>query len=274
MKVIDIAGIQKIESRIVKQTFLIAQNNSIPAFMVCGSALGVIRHHGPIPWDDDVDIGVPFDRYVDFIKVLKRDLPTSYCCIMPGDITSYQLLFARVGIVDVDLEGIHVDIFPIVGLPNDKEKQAQFSKMSDKLNKIYFWKHFMLPKRKRGAVVAAVKQAAATLIRFSHVVLSNKRLIKKFYDHCAEYPYCDAEYVMNACGHYGLKNIVPRAYFGTPVMSDYAGMQVPIPEMTHEYLTHYYKNYMRLPPKEQTDPLIKKTVSVTDDVYEVLCKLQ
>ena len=41
-------------------------------FMIYGSLLGTIRHHGFIPWDDDIDVAMPRKDYEVFIQLGKE----------------------------------------------------------------------------------------------------------------------------------------------------------------------------------------------------------
>ena len=56
---------------IIKLFMEIYRKEGLRYFMIGGTMLGAIRHKGFIPWDDDVDIGMPREDYDRLFELLK-----------------------------------------------------------------------------------------------------------------------------------------------------------------------------------------------------------
>lgn len=120
---------------IVKDIDKLCKENNIDYYIIYGSALGAVRHKGFIPWDDDFDIGMTYDNYVKFLKLCEEKLDQeNYYLQTYEKEENYYLSFAKIrditttlieeGNKNIDIiRSVYVDVFPLVGVPNNKFKE-------------------------------------------------------------------------------------------------------------------------------------------------------
>jgi lipopolysaccharide cholinephosphotransferase len=224
--------------------------------------LGAVRHGGPIPWDYDVDITVPLPELAHFCDVLEEEfVDTPYRVVRPGDksVPNNITTFPRVTMKKINPRKMHIDIFPQIGITSDPEEQVRFTQKLTEVKTLYRDKQVAYTNtgewwKRLGKLAMRVKLAS----------VDADKTLETFRQLCATYPHGEAEYVTNPCGKYGTKNIVLKSWFGTPRRIPYLDMLLPVPEHTEEYLTHYYKDYMKYPPQEEIDKMMQYTVTLED----------
>src|SRR5574344_2038504 len=78
MEKIDIDECHQILLDVAKDFHKICVKNGIPYYMLGGTMLGAIRHKGFIPWDDDMDFGIPREYYKTFINIAEQELKPQF----------------------------------------------------------------------------------------------------------------------------------------------------------------------------------------------------
>ena len=265
MPIINIKQAQKIETEMLRETVDILNRNGITFYMAYGSALGTIRHHGPIPWDADTDILVPINMLDKAKTCLACELSDKFRIHELANDKSYKLVFPRVALPNSSSDQIHVDIFPLIGLPENNAKQIKIVKKLDKILNIFMrLKHF-----RQGIVhPTSLKLFVGRCVELFYPPVSKKILLKQFYKLSEKYFYENAKHVSSAGACYGTKNIMIKDIYGDPVYTDYCGFKVPIPEKWDEYLKNYYKDYMKFPSISEQEKGLAMTFEINADDYK------
>lgn len=116
----------------------ICKRHDINWFADYGTLMGAVRHGGYIPWDDDLDICMLRSDYVRFFEAAKGELPEGYVIMTMDEQPEYRELFGRISnshaidFSDRHMEefygcpySVGVDIFPLDGVYDDPEKEAE-----------------------------------------------------------------------------------------------------------------------------------------------------
>ena len=124
----DLNSLQKAELRLLHQFVDICDEHHYSYIMLGGTMLGAIRHGGFIPWDDDVDMGMPRKDYECFISWMReqedrKELHLNYYKDQKGYIT-YPAKLENLNFNVLNKSGMKtrhvgawIDIFPLDGMP-------------------------------------------------------------------------------------------------------------------------------------------------------------
>ena len=70
--------IKNILLNMLDKFILICKEHNLKYTLLGGSVLGAIRHGGIIPWDDDIDIGMPRADYEKLLSIAEKVFGTKY----------------------------------------------------------------------------------------------------------------------------------------------------------------------------------------------------
>ena len=88
---------------IYRDVLSVCEKAGIRVMMVAGSAIGVVRHKGFIPWDDDMDMLISRDEYYRFVEAFCEEFGDKYYVTSPFSITQYKDLCIHIIRKDITL---------------------------------------------------------------------------------------------------------------------------------------------------------------------------
>ena len=248
---------------ILKAFMDICRKHNLRFYCCAGTAIGAVRHHGIIPWDDDIDVIMPRPDYDRLIEIAKTADFGKYELITPYNDESYPLYFSKLSdktttlVEDREIPcviGLYVDIFALDPTDDDMEKakllKAKYTKIINRLNAVSthnsFGNYITLlcdPKEWGRFVIKTVAFFFRSAIR--------RHLIRQMDRMSHLYDYDKAKNVQVYTGSYGYKEVFPKEWLGKGRMFKFEDTEVPLPEEYDKYLRHFFGDYMQLPPVEQ-----------------------
>ena len=245
-KIESIKEIQRIALGNAIEFDRICRNHKIPYYMLGGTMLGAVRHKGFIPWDDDMDFGIPRSYFKKFIEACKLDLPDNYKLISPTEyeygitMEVYKIVNDNTIIIEnEDSEkkmGIFIDVFP---LDYSDNKWSNFSrnKVIERLinlNSFGYRPHGKL--NYKGLIIRNLLRILPKgfCLSLAHI------LIKK-----------NGDYISNYSGFWRKKETVPYSVFDCPVLYQFENYFFYGAKDYDKYLTCLYNDYMILPPEDK-----------------------
>ena len=245
-KKISLEDAKRMQTEMLKSFHDFCIENDIKYFLAYGSLLGAIRHKGYIPWDDDVDIMIPYSEFEKLSKVYCSD---RYPVISCNNNKEHSFPFARIydaktykKIGKYEALGLFIDIYIIYGAPNTPSILSKYLKLMGRLNSI----NSLFPRIRRRLV--RYKLWPKRTLDFELQNMFCKYVVKKNKKYVFEE--CEKSYIHN--GKY-LK-VYPRYLFEKAVLAPFDNYNFQIPVGYDEFLRITYGDYMKLPPENMRFP--------------------
>ena len=245
--------LQKAELEILKIFVEICEKCNLRYYLVCGSALGAVKYSGFIPWDDDIDVGLPRADYEKFIKCAETLLPQHIFLQNFRTDPEFPHIFSKLrnsnttyiekGMSHLNIHhGVYIDVFPLDGYPVEPKQQRMF----EQKRKLLSWKQYCSLHDKSKIKI----QLRNTFFR---MLGYHKRTSKTLAQMEELYTSCDMEKSKFWCnfGNYqGRLEYAPKEQYGNGVQVEFEGIKVYIPQNYDAYLTQKFGDWRADLPKE------------------------
>lgn len=264
-------ALQKTLNMILADIVSVCDENDITYTLGGGSALGAVRHHGFIPWDDDIDINMPRRDYDRFIPIFTRKFGWKYWIHTPQGTKGYNLLLSRIRLKGTSVvtredfqnkeAGAFVDLFVMENAYNNPLIRTVHGLFCYGFGFLVSCRKFY---RDRKQMMKMAKDAGEDkmsgvfrlkiVIGFLISFISLDTLVRAG-DNCNRF-----------CKNYNSKYVtVPtgrKYFFGEMYLRKdvcrirkvmYDGNLYNVPLNTDLYLTNLYGDYMKLPSKDQIE---------------------
>ena len=252
MRLLSSNEVKKHELMILLDVQDFCEKINICFYILGGTLLGAIRHHGFIPWDDDIDICMPRPDYERFLQTYKSAhgyIP------MANILGNWVNPFAKVidpntkvvSYISDNEPGLWIDIFPVDGLPDNFDHAK---KLYDKCE--IYRSLFSCVFSKLGEGKTRLRKYAKYILKPIALMIGAPYLSKKVEELAHTCRYEDSKYVgVITWGLHGIGERMPKDEFERKVMVDFEGYKMPTFSCWDLYLGNLYGNYMQLPPENQ-----------------------
>ena len=251
--------LQDAEREIVAVIDRICREQGLTYFIEAGTLLGAVRHGGFIPWDDDIDIGMPYEDYLKFMELAPKLLPEGYSYHDSTNTPGFPELWIKIfrdgtrfmdemHVVTGCEQAIFVDVFPYVCLSADHVDAVRRRRRATFWQKMSYLHFLAEPKIPKKTSFRALKVLGCKVIHYTVAQLFSPSYILAHFIRACEGP-TDGGIWINASYEYSdfLKD---QDMF--PVRDiDFDGMNLCAPRNPDAYLKACFGDYMALPPEDE-----------------------
>lgn len=260
---IDNVTFKKMQSKMLEMLLYFkdfCEQHNLMFYLCGGGAIGALREHGFIPWDDDIDCFMPRSDYERFPGLWEKygDKERFVFCRTNKDVNYHHscsslrdpnTTFICTYNQNLDIcHGVALEFAPIDGCPNSKIKQYV------QLFHAFIYALFntqRLPNNKgklfRAAAGIIYRLIPSQNVRYKIWKNAEKQMSKYKWENCDNVRECIGSIK-------GMMWVHPKEWFSSQKWVEFEGHEVPVMAGAEEYLTRIFGNYMQRPPEDQRKP--------------------
>ena len=253
--------VQAMQLDILKDIIRVCELHDIRYFVAYGTLLGTVRHQGPIPWDDDIDICMAREDYEKFAAVADKELDSRYELVSMARNLDYPMSLPKVQkkgtrfidrtFIDAKFKiGVFVDIFVYDYVSDDAAEARKQAKKCNLLDKLMILQISKFPNQGRDGLLAKVLTVVYLAGHYVLQLVPRKWLFnayvkesQKFRGNPTNTMICLDELLGDRT-----KATVDELFPTVPL--SYSGVTVQAPREYDRLLTRQFGDYMQLPPVE------------------------
>ncbi len=254
---IDVKAVQARELAILKEVSAALDRLGLRYWADGGTLLGAARHKGFIPWDDDIDIGMPRRDFDIFRRAAAKELPDwlilqDYENVRHAGHSILKIHDARTTFIEEALApypeahtGVYIDVFCFDGLPAPGPEREARQRRKDQFARL------------NGFLRATWRDTRTTGEKLRYILLSPARWLLPYNwaSMCQEELYRKTDFDtsdwISECFDWV---IYPAGCLRGTVKLPFEDMELPCPAGYDEYLTTVYGDWRQPPPEGEREP--------------------
>ena len=264
----NIRPLQEDALKIFKEFKRICDKHKLKYYAAYGTALGAVRHHGFIPWDDDLDVAMPREDYNKFVKIVRTELPSNMEFSRGGEKPCAPIYFSKIinntqGLSNrlsdetglVVEESPFIDIFVLEGVPEYVTEIKRWWRERRLWRLCQLWRY---PKSSFCASVRGMKLLFARflgcLINWKYRETKDNEDMMCVYDELACQWSTSKNVIEPSFFRMKESRILSRSFFEPARELPFEDTHMRVAANVEEILTRYYGDYMQLPPENDRLP--------------------
>lgn len=251
--------------QILKDIDAVCKKHDICYMAAGGTALGAIRHKGFIPWDDDADIIMPRADLEKFKQIFTVEMGDKYEMTSPNSPFRLESMISAIYLKNTYKapflgyntpfpKGVHIDIFPIESVPENKVHRFVKGYTAMALQYIAvsaILYHYMNAEKRRflcQTPAGKINFAIRMIVGFAFSFRSYEKWGNLF-DRYVRGPINSNLWAVPTDIKHYFGHIMPKSVYYPPIKGEFVDMQINLPHNPDEYLKNQYGDYMTIPPE-------------------------